>query len=69
MTDPRIQAALAQALLEAGQPRALASKIGSWIEQVTNGNERVDDRDAAAQHLERLFEATRVAEADPADAE
>ena len=61
MLDSRIRAAVVKAVQEAGQPPELASKVVAWMEQVAIGNERTGDRDAAARHLDLLFETTVVA--------
>ena len=69
MLDPRIHAALVQAVQEVGQPGELATKVGAWMEQVAIGNERTEDQEAAARQLERLFKATAVAPEGSADGE
>lgn len=61
MLDPRIHAAVARAVQESDQPGELARKLSAWMEQVATGNERREDQEAAARHLERLFDVTRVA--------
>ena len=58
--DARITQAIQEAVEEAGQPKKLASRVIAWFEAVTSGNEDIGDDEAAARHLEVLFEGTVV---------
>ena len=58
--DARIAQAINEAVVEAGQPKALARRLVAWLEAVNSGNEDIDDQKTAARHLEVLFEGTVV---------
>ena len=55
--DRRITQAINEAVEEASQPETLARRLIAWFEAVTSGNEDINDQ-AAARHLEVLFEGT-----------
>ncbi|GAB1150133.1 CxC ATPase DNA modification system associated small protein [Shewanella algae] len=58
--DTRIIQAIEEAVKEAGQPETIARRLLAWFEAVTSGNEDINEQDAAARHLEVLFEGTVV---------
>lgn len=60
--DPRVIDALKEAVLESGQPEALARKLGAWLTSVTGGNEDLNDRDAADRHLELIYGEVNLSE-------
>ena len=62
--DPRIQAAIDEAVKEAGQPKALTKRLAAWFEAVTVGNEDINDLESASRHLEVLFEGVVVESAE-----
>lgn len=61
--DPRIRAAIKEAVSDAGQPPELATKLLAWFESLASGNASLEDRDDTARHLELLYEVTLAAEA------
>ena len=69
MPDSRIKISIADAVRQSGQSPDLSAKIVAWLEQIAIGNERVDDRVAAKQHLERIFDAIDLGGEDTGNAE
>ena len=60
--DARIIQAIQEAVEEAEQPATLACRLIAWFEAVTSGNEDINDQNAAARHLEVVFEGTVVSD-------
>jgi len=60
--DTAIRQAIAEAVKEQNQPATLAEKLMSWFHEVTNGNESIDDSEAALRRLETLFDTVEVAD-------
>ena len=56
--DPTIQAAIEEAVREAGQGDDLARKLVAWFTEVASGNEDIGKRDSARRHSELLYGAT-----------
>lgn len=60
--DARIIQAIQEAVEEEEQPATLARRLIAWFEAVTSGNEDINDQNAAARHLEVVFEGTVVSD-------
>jgi len=60
--DPRVEAAVKEAVHEAGETPALAEKIIAWLDALAAGNAQLSDRDTTSRHLELLFQTVVGAE-------
>jgi len=58
--DPAISAALARAVEDAHQPKAVAQLLTKWCEGLVSGNERFEDPESVARHIELLIEAVHL---------
>ena len=65
--DPRIREAIEVAVEEGGQDTSLSRKLVAWFEELSSGNEGIDD---AERHLKLLYDSTtqdtEVSDADTA---
>lgn len=50
--------AIMQAVKEQGQPETLANAINKWIQELANGNERINDEEAVQRRIEILLGQT-----------
>ena len=55
--DPRIREAIEVAVEEDGQDASLSRKLIAWFEELSSGNERIDD---AEKHLKLLYDSTTL---------
>ena len=55
--DPRIREAIEIAVEESGQDASLSRKLVAWFEELSSGNERIDD---AERHLKILYDSTTL---------
>ena len=62
--DPRIRQAVKDAVHDSDQPSNLGEKLIHWLEALTSGNEKLEDRDSVERHLELLYEAVSLMEDD-----
>lgn len=53
--DPRIREAIEVAVEEGGQDASLSRKLVAWFEELSSGNEGIDD---AERHLKLLYDST-----------
>jgi hypothetical protein len=59
--DQLIEQSIRRAVSEAGQSDELANMLIRWFQEVSHGNESLDDLEATRRHCEILYEATSVA--------
>lgn len=57
--DPKIREAVESAAATEGQTPAFAKKIVAWLEELTSGNDRLDDNDSVRRHLDLIYEAVK----------
>jgi len=62
MIDRRIKDSIREAVEMHDQPDAVADKIIKWSENVSEGNESIDDKDDYRRRLDNLFSALNVRE-------
>jgi len=62
MVDERIKDSIRKAAEMQNQPDAVADKIIKWFENVSEGNESIDDKDDYRRRLDNLFSALDVEE-------
>jgi hypothetical protein len=62
MVDERIKDSIREAVEMQNQPEAVADKIIKWFENVSEGNESIDDKDDYRRRLDNLFSALDVEE-------
>ena len=62
MIDRRIKDSIREAVEMHDQPDAVADKIIKWFENVSEGNESIDDKDDYRRRLDNLFSALNVRE-------
>ena len=55
--DSRIREAIEVAVEEGGQDASLSRKLVAWFEELSSGNERIDD---AERHLKLLYDSTTL---------
>lgn len=65
--DSKITQAIRNAVSDAGQSAALATRLIAWMEAVTSGNEDPADTAAAARHIEMLYAEVSVPDIDSED--
>ena len=53
--DPKIRKAIEVAVEEGGQDASLSRKLVAWFEELSSGNEGIDD---AERHLKLLYDST-----------
>ena len=53
--DPRIREAIEATVEESGQDASLSRKLVAWFEELSSGNEGIDD---AERHLKLLYDST-----------
>ncbi len=53
--DPKIREAIEAAVDEAGQDASLSRKLVAWFEELSSGNEEIED---AERHLKLLYDST-----------
>lgn len=58
--DHRIKDAIVEAVNGLEQEPALASRLIAWFEALADGNESLDDKDAAFRHMDLLYQAVTV---------
>ena len=63
--DPRIREAIESAVEEDGQDASLSRKLVAWFEELSSGNERIDD---AERHLKILYDSTTLIAEEAANA-
>ena len=63
--DPRIRKAIEIAVEEGGQDASLSRKLVAWFEELSSGNERIDD---AEKHLKILYDSTTLVAQEVANA-
>ncbi|MDP2398361.1 MAG: hypothetical protein Q8M53_08415 [Burkholderiales bacterium] len=64
MLDKTIQEAINSAVRDAGQKKQLSNKLLAWVESVVSGNEDIHDPDSSIRHLELLFDAVELKDAE-----
>ena len=62
--DPRIREAIEVAVEEDGQDALLSRKLVAWFEELSSGNERIDD---AERHLKLLYDSTTLVDEESAN--
>ena len=62
--DPRIREAIEVAVEEDGQDASLSRKLVAWFEELSSGNERIDD---AERHLKLLYDSTTLVDEESAN--
>jgi len=65
--DTKITQAIRDAVSDADQSAALATRLIAWMEAVTSGNEDPADPAAAARHIEMLYAEVSVSDIDSED--
>ena len=63
--DRRIREAIEVAVEEDGQDASLSRKLVAWFEELSSGNERIDD---AERHLKLLYDSTTLVDEEVANA-
>ena len=58
--DPKIKEAIITAATETGQDVDFADKLVAWVEDLSNGNDRLDNIDSVKRRLNILYEATKA---------
>lgn len=58
--DPKIEAAIRDAVEHDQQSDHVADKLVKWLEEVISGNERIEDKEPAYQRLEGICDAIQV---------
>jgi hypothetical protein len=58
--DPKIKEAIISAATETGQDIDFADKLIAWVEDLSNGNDRLDNNDSVKRRLNILYEATKT---------
>ncbi len=56
--DELIENAIRRAVKDAGQNEELANMLVRWFQEVSTGNESVDDVDLTRKHCEVLYDGT-----------
>ena len=59
--DQKIREAIEVAVEEAGQDASLSRKLVAWFEELSSGNEQIDDAD---RHLKLLYDSTTLPSAE-----
>ena len=59
-TTEMIEAAIREAVDEAGQDQALANRIVRWFDSVASGNENIEDADAVNARLKSIYDVTAL---------
>jgi len=60
MIDPAVSNAIRRAASDHHQHDHVADKIIKWLEAVSDGNERLEDKDAVQRRLELLYGAVQI---------
>jgi len=58
--DPLIESAIRTSVNKGKQSESLADKLIAWVKAINSDNEGVNDTDAAARHLELIYEETTI---------
>jgi hypothetical protein len=58
--DPKIIEAIKCAVVEHGQPPALAQRLVAWLEGVADDSEDINDMAATDRHLEVIYDAVQL---------
>ena len=58
--EAEIKRAVAEAVAEAGQGKAVADQLWAWFEALSNGNDSLGERDAVRRRLELLLKKVEV---------
>jgi len=56
--DELIESAIRQSVADSGQTERLANVLVQWFQEVSNGNESLDDLESTRRHSEILYNAT-----------
>ncbi len=62
MVNDKIKKALEQAVFDANQKPELASKLLSWMDNVVNGNENINDASRYSERCEISFNSVELGE-------
>lgn len=62
--DPKIIEAVKSATKQEKQDKALADKVLAWMNNLTSGNEVVNDEQSALRHLEMLYDSVKSTQSD-----
>jgi hypothetical protein len=57
--DPKIKEAIMASAKEVGQDIEFANKLVAWVEDLSSGNDRLNDSDSVRRRLNILYEATK----------
>ena len=57
--DELIESAIRQSVTDSGQSEKLANVLVQWFQEVSNGNESLDDLESTRRHSEVLYDATQ----------
>jgi hypothetical protein len=60
MLDSKIKQAIIEATAEERQPAALAEKLISWIENLSEGNEQIHVKESYKRRCEHCLDATII---------
>lgn len=58
--DPRIQEAIRDSVRAHNQPENLTTKIIAWLNALVDGNENLEQKEKVAQHVDLIYEETKV---------
>ena len=58
--DELIESAIRKSVAESGQDENLANVLVQWFQEVSNGNESLDDLESTRRHSEILYDATET---------
>ena len=56
--DELIESAIRQSVADSGQTEKLANVLVQWFQEISNGNESLDDLESTRRHSEILYDAT-----------
>ena len=56
--DELIESAIRQSVADSGQNEKVANVLVQWFQEVSNGNESLDDVESTRRHSEVLYDAT-----------
>lgn len=62
--DPKLAAAVREAVSNAGQSESLARKLNAWLSAVADGNEDINDQSQADRHLEFIYAEVALGDED-----
>lgn len=63
MIDPRVTDAIRKATADLDQPPAVADRLLSWLDALTEGNELLTNVDDTARRCQLVYDATTLTDA------